>query len=61
MTQVNKYWPHYPAICRSNDGTYFITNTLYPSEAEAKADIGAIFVRLATEVPPLLLVFNKKG
>lgn len=48
--------PHFPAICRSANGTYFTTNHLYCSDEDAAKDNGRIFVRLAREVPPINLV-----
>ena len=50
---------HYPAICRSKDGQNFLTNMIYFSEEEARVDLGACFVRLAIEYPPLFV--NPKG
>jgi hypothetical protein len=52
--------PYYPAICRSGDGTYFLTNELYSSDAEARAILGAkLFVRLAEDYKPILLPEEK--
>lgn len=47
--------PHYFAICRSRDGTYFITNTVYADDETARADNPGIYVRLATEHAPLVI------
>lgn len=50
---------YYPALCGSLDGTFFITNTLYASEEEARKDLGGPFLRLVREYPPLKLETNK--
>lgn len=51
--------PHFPAICRSIDGTYFLTNTLYHDSMKARVELGSIYVRLANEIGPILLDTTK--
>ena len=52
--------PHYPAIeikkPFSHYATYRMTQTVYDSEEIARASLGDRFVRLATELPALMLV-----
>jgi hypothetical protein len=48
-----KLVPHWPAIVRSNVG-YSISDSLYATEKEAEDDYDD-FVRLATELPPIML------
>jgi hypothetical protein len=43
-----------PALCRSQNGTYFITNHLYSDTKEANQDLGVCFVRLVTEWQSIL-------
>lgn len=43
----------FQAVCRSIDGTYFLSPTLYCDSARAREELGPHYVKLATELPPI--------
>lgn len=47
--------PHWPAVYRMRDGTYILTNVLYPTVEVAKQDLGEAFVELAIFYPAINL------
>lgn len=55
----SKEKPHFLAVCRSIDGTYFLTNTLYHDPMKARVELGSIYVRLASELGAILLDATK--
>lgn len=63
MSEIFDVKAHYFALCRSPvDGSYFVTNHLYHSEAEAREWIGMSFHALWKEGPSIpLRVTHKRG
>lgn len=51
-----KFVPHWPAILKYENESYFMSDYLFPSEDKAKAQFNNnSFIRLATELPPIML------
>lgn len=56
FNKEKKLVPHWPAIWKGLGGYSCQSGALYPNEEEAKKDIGsATFVRLATDLQPIML------
>lgn len=47
--------PHFLAVCKAKDGTYFLSNTIYHDPMKARVELGSVYVRLASEFPAVVL------
>lgn len=53
--EEKKLVPHWPAIIHEARKRTFVTDSIHPTEANARSTFGSSFVRLATEYPPIML------
>jgi hypothetical protein len=55
LHKEKKLVEHWPAIYEAEKGYYYISNDIFPTEIMAKEVLRKRFIRLATELPPIML------
>ena len=55
LHKEKKLVPHWPAIYEAEKGYHYISNDIFPTEIMAKEVLRKTFIRLATELPPIMI------